>query len=291
MKSGFISIVGRTNAGKSSILNSLAEEKLAMVSHKQNATRRKINAILMHKDTQLIFIDTPGLHKSTKAINQLLIEQAIKSIADCDLILFVASVYDDIKDYESFLSLNPKVAHIVLINKIDLVKKEVLFKKLEEYSKFSTNFKAIIPYSCKQKTYKKILLDELIKYLPQHPFYYDPEFITTSNEKDIYRDFILESVYENLSDEVPYTTEVIIDKITEKAEIYYINATLITDTNSHKAMILGKDGATIKRIGKDARKKIEKLAQKKIMLKLFVLLKKNWHKNETELKKILYNEA
>ncbi|EAI4440424.1 GTPase Era [Campylobacter lari] len=290
MKSGFISIVGRTNAGKSSILNSLLEEKVAMVSHKQNATRRKINAIIMHENHQLIFIDTPGLHASSKAMNQLMIDLAIKSIVDCDVILFVASIYDDIKDYENFLSLNPKVPHIVLINKVDLVKKEVLLKKLSEYSQFNSHFSAIIPYSAKQKFYKKILLDEMIKYLPEHPYYFDPEFITTTNEKDIYRDFILEAIYENLSDEIPYSTEVKIEKIKELEQIYYINAIIITDSNSHKGMILGKDGATIKRIGKEARMKIEKLAQKKVMLKLFVQLEKNWHKNEQNLKKILYDE-
>ncbi|MCV3431670.1 GTPase Era [Campylobacter lari] len=290
MKSGFISIVGRTNAGKSSILNSLLEEKVAMVSHKQNATRRKINAIIMHENHQLIFIDTPGLHASSKAMNQLMIDLAIKSIADCDVILFVASIYDDIKDYENFLSLNPKVPHIVLINKVDLVKKEVLLKKLSEYSQFNSHFSAIIPYSAKQKFYKKILLDEMVKYLPEHPYYFDPEFITTTKEKDIYRDFILEAIYENLSDEIPYSTEVKIEKIKELEQIYYINAIIITDSNSHKGMILGKDGATIKRIGKEARVKIEKLAQKKVMLKLFVQLEKNWHKNEQNLKKILYDE-
>ncbi|EAL4711883.1 GTPase Era [Campylobacter lari] len=290
MKSGFISIVGRTNAGKSSILNSLLEEKVAMVSHKQNATRRKINAIIMHENHQLIFIDTPGLHASSKAMNQLMIDLAIKSIADCDVILFVVSIYDDIKDYENFLNLNPKVPHIVLINKVDLAKKEVLLKKLNEYSQFSSHFSAIMPYSAKKKFYKKILLDEMVKYLPEHPYYFDPEFITTTNEKDIYRDFILEAIYENLSDEIPYNTEVKIEKIKELEQIYYINAIIITDSNSHKGMILGKDGTTIKRIGKEARVKIEKLAQKKVMLKLFVQLEKNWHKNEQNLKKILYNE-
>ncbi|EAI5629992.1 GTPase Era [Campylobacter lari] len=290
MKSGFISIVGRTNAGKSSILNSLLEEKVAMVSHKQNATRRKINAIIMHENHQLIFIDTPGLHVSSKVMNQLMIDLAIKSIADCDVILFVVSIYDDIKNYENFLNLNPKVPHIVLINKVDLVKKEVLLKKLNEYSQFSSHFSAIMPYSAKKKFYKNILLDEMVKYLPEHPYYFDPEFITTTNEKDIYRDFILEAIYENLSDEIPYSTEVKIEKIKELEQIYYINATIITDSNSHKGMILGKDGATIKRIGKEARVKIEKLAQKKVMLKLFVQLEKNWHKNEQNLKKILYDE-
>ncbi|EHH0538299.1 GTP-binding protein, partial [Campylobacter lari] len=140
MKSGFVSIVGRTNAGKSSILNSLLEEKIAMVSHKQNATRRKINAIIMHEKNQVIFIDTPGLHASSKAMNQLMIDLAIKSIADCDVILFVASIYDDIIDYENFLKLNPKVPHIVLINKVDLADKKTLLSKLAQYNQFSSYF-------------------------------------------------------------------------------------------------------------------------------------------------------
>lgn len=289
MKSGFVSVIGRTNAGKSTLINSLLEEKITLVSHKQNATRRKIKAIVMHGNDQIIIVDTPGLHKSSQKINQMLVQSAIKSISDCDLILFVASVFDPIKDYEDFLSLNPKVPHIIVINKVDLTNNMQLLQKLNEYNQFNT-FKAVIPYSSKKKSYKKILLDEIIKYLPEHEYFYDPQFLTTSNEKDLYRDFILEAVYENLSEELPYCSEVLIKKLKDKNKFLIIEADIITDTNSHKAMIIGKEGKTLKRIGKDARIKISKLAQKKVLLKLFIQIKKNWQKDENFIKKLLNEE-
>ncbi|MBZ7961448.1 GTPase Era [Campylobacter molothri] len=290
MKSGFVSIIGRTNAGKSALVNSLLEEKITLVSHKQNATRRKIKAIVMHKEDQIIFIDTPGLHQSKATLNQMLIESAIKSMGDCDLILFVASVFDDLKNYKEFLALKPKVPHIIILNKIDLTHNDILLKKLNDYAKFSEHFKAIIPYSCKKKSYKKILLDEIVKYLDEHEYFYDPEFLTPSSQKEIYRDFILESIYENLSQELPYCTEVIINKIKEKTKLIIIEAQIITDTNSHKAMLIGKNGATLNRIGKDARMKITRLAQNKVLLKLYIVVKKNWQKDEDFLKKMLNYE-
>ncbi|MFX3626726.1 GTPase Era [Campylobacter sp. LH-2024] len=290
MKSGFVSIIGRTNAGKSALVNSLLEEKITLVSHKQNATRRKIKAIVMHKEDQIIFIDTPGLHQSKATLNQMLIESAIKSMGDCDLILFVASVFDDLKNYEEFLALKSKVPHIIILNKVDLTHNDILLKKLNDYAKFSEHFKAIIPYSCKKKSYKKILLDEIVKYLDEHEYFYDPEFLTPSSQKEIYRDFILESIYENLSQELPYCTEVIINKIKEKTKLIIIEAQIITDTNSHKAMLIGKNGATLNRIGKDARMKITQLAQNKVLLKLYIVVKKNWQKDEDFLKKMLNYE-
>ncbi|MGH2305791.1 GTPase Era [Campylobacter taeniopygiae] len=290
MKSGFVSIIGRTNAGKSALVNSLLEEKITLVSHKQNATRRKIKAIVMHKKDQIIFIDTPGLHQSNATLNQMLIESTIKAMGDCDLILFVASVFDDLKNYEEFLTLKPKVPHIIVLNKVDLTDNATLLKKLNDYAKFSEYFKAIIPYSCKKKTYKKTLLDEIVKYLDEHEYFYDPDFLTPSSQKELYRDFILESIYENLSQELPYCTEVMINKIKEKTNLIVIEAQIITDTNSHKAMLIGKNGSTLNRIGKDARIKIAQLAQNKILLKLYVVVKKNWQKDEDFLKKILNYE-
>ncbi|TKX31969.1 GTPase Era [Campylobacter estrildidarum] len=290
MKSGFVSIIGRTNAGKSALVNSLLEEKITLVSHKQNATRRKIKAIVMHEKDQIIFIDTPGLHKSSATLNQMLVESAIKAMGDCDLILFVASVFDDLKNYEEFLTLKPKVPHIIVLNKVDLTDNATLLKKLNDYAKFSDHFKAIIPYSCKKKTYKKLLLDEIVKYLDEHEYFYDPDFLTPSSQKELYRDFILESIYENLSEELPYSSEVIVTKAKEKSNLIIIDAQIITDTHSHKAMLIGKDGITIKRIGKDARKKISQLAQNKILLNLYVIVKKNWQKDEDFLKKNLNYE-
>lgn len=290
MKSGFVSIIGRTNAGKSTLINSLVDEKIALVSHKQNATRRKIKAIVMNEDNQIIFIDTPGIHESNVILNQLLIESAIKSMGDCDAILFVASVFDDTKDYEKFLNLNPKVPHIIALNKVDLTNNATLLKKLSDYSKFNNHFKAILPYSCKKKTYQKALLDELCKLLPEHNHFYDSNFLTPSSEKELFRDFVLESIYENLSDELPYCCEVLITKVKENTNLTIIDAQIITDTNSHKAMLIGKDGATLKRIGKNARIKITKLIQNKVLLKLFVVVKKNWQKDKDFLKKILNYE-
>ncbi|EKP4839871.1 GTPase Era [Campylobacter upsaliensis] len=290
MKSGFISLIGRTNAGKSTLINSLLEEKIALVSHKQNATRRKIKAIVMQDDNQLIFIDTPGLHESKATLNQLLVQSAMKAMKDCDVIVFVASVFDEISDYEKFLALNPQIPHLVVLNKVDLAKNEKVLQKLSEYAKFSGDFQAILPYSCKQKSYKQALLDEIIKLLPKHEHFYDPAFLTPSSEKELFRDFILESLYENLSEELPYCSEVLMQNVKEKSNLFIIHAQILTDTNSHKAMIIGKEGATLKRIGKNARIKIENLTQKKVLLKLFVVVKKAWQKDENFLKKMLEYE-
>lgn len=287
LKSGFISLIGRTNAGKSSLINALSEQKLALVSHKKNATRRKLNAIIMHEGNQLIFVDTPGLHQSEKKLNQKLVEVAMNSLSQCDFALFVASIFDDIKEYENFLQ-KCKVEHIVLLNKIDLAKNEQILKKLEEYAKFSKQFKAIIPFSCRQKSNKKSLLDELCKYLPEHPYFFEPEFLTNTSEKELFRDFILEALFENFSDELPYSCEVFVQKVKEEPEISFIDAIIITDTPAHKGILIGKDGTSLKRLGKSARFKISKFTQKKIMLNLFIQIKKAWQKDDEFLKKVAF---
>lgn len=286
MRSGFVSIVGRANAGKSSLLNSLLDEKIAIVSHKQNATRRKINAIVMNGDDQIIFIDTPGLHESGKVLNQLMVEAAKKAIADCDLILFLAPASDSTADYEKFLALRPKHPHIVVLSKVDMISNAELLAKLNEYAKFSDKFRAILPYSAKKQTYKKSLLEAISKLLPEHEYYYDPEFITTTNERDIFRDFILEAIYDNLSDELPYSCDAIVNKVIEKPDITEIYATIITEREAHKPLIIGRGAETLKRIGIVARKLISNLIQKKVFLKLNVVVKKGWNKDEKLIKRL-----
>ncbi|MBR8464044.1 GTPase Era [Campylobacter sp. faydin G-24] len=286
MRSGFVSIIGRTNAGKSSLLNALLNEKIAIVSHKQNATRRKINGIVMNGEDQVIFIDTPGLHESNKKLNQLMINEAIKSMGDCDLIIFIASIHDSTENYEKFLSLKPTKPHILVLSKIDEAKNEAVLKKMTQYNKFSDHFVSLVPFSTKQLTYKKPLLDEICKLLPEHPYFYNPEFITTTNEKEIFRDFILEAIYENLSDEIPYSSEVVVDKVIERDNVTNVYATVITERDTHKSMIIGKNGETIKRIGITARKLIAILTQKKIFIKLVVIVKKGWSKNEKTIKNL-----
>lgn len=286
MKSGFVSIIGRTNAGKSSLLNFLLDEKITIVSHKQNATRRKISGIVMNGQDQIIFTDTPGLHESDKTLNKLMINEAIKSMSDCDVIVFLASIHDQTNEYEKFLNLKPSAPHILVLTKVDEVSNDKILKKISEYSKFQDKFTALMPFSIKKQTYKKPLLDEICKLLPEHEYFYDPEFLTPTNEKEIYKDFILEAIYDNLSDELPYSTDVLIDKVKEKREIIEIFASIITDKELHKSMIIGKNGETIKRIGINSRKMISKLTDKKVFLKLVVVVKKGWSKNEKIIKQI-----
>lgn len=287
MKSGFVSIIGRTNAGKSSFLNALLNEKIAIVSHKQNATRRKINGIVMNGEDQIIFTDTPGLHESNKAINQLLISQAIKSMGDCDLIVFLAPIHDDTSDYEKFLALNPEKPHILVLTKVDESSNAKVLEKITQYQKFQDKFAALLTFSTKQPTYKKPLLDEICKLLPEHEYFYDPEFLTPTNEKEIFREFILEAIYENLSDEIPYLSDAIIKSVKEKTGITEIYASIITERDIHKSMIIGKNGETIKRIGIFTRKLIQNLTNTKVFLKLDVVVKKGWSKEEKSLNQII----
>jgi hypothetical protein len=287
LKSGFVSIIGRTNAGKSSFLNALLNEKIAIVSHKQNATRRKINGIVMNGEDQIIFTDTPGLHESNKAINQLLISQAIKSMGDCDLIVFLAPIHDDTSDYEKFLALNPEKPHILVLTKVDESSNAKVLEKITQYQKFQDKFAALLTFSTKQPTYKKPLLDEICKLLPEHEYFYDPEFLTPTNEKEIFREFILEAIYENLSDEIPYLSDAIIKSVKEKTGITEIYASIITERDIHKSMIIGKNGETIKRIGIFARKLIQNLTNSKVFLKLDVVVKKGWSKEEKSLNQII----
>ena len=286
MKSGFVSIIGRTNAGKSSLLNFLLDAKITIVSHKQNATRRKISGIVMNGEDQIVFTDTPGLHESNKTLNKLMINEAIKSMGDCDAIVFLAPIHDSIEDYVKFLNLNPQKPHILLLTKVDEVPNAKVLEKIAQYQQFQDKFTALLPFSVKKQTYKKPLLDEICKLLPEHEYFYDPEFLTPTNEKEIFREFILEALYDNLSDEIPYSTDVLIDKVKEKPDITEIYATIITEREIHKSMIIGKNGQTIKRIGINSRKKIGELTQKKVFLKLNASIKKGWDKNEDIIKKI-----
>ncbi|QKF64603.1 GTPase Era [Campylobacter corcagiensis] len=283
-RSGFVSLIGRTNAGKSSLINFLLGEKLSMVSHKQNATRRKINAIVMNGDDQIIFIDTPGLHESSKVMNKLMIDVALKSMGDADLVLFLASVHDSTQNYEKFLNLKRSVGHILVLTKIDEVDDKKLANKLMEYSKFSKEFISLVPVSIKKNICKKALLDEISKNLPLHPHYYDKELISTTNTKDIYRDLILEGVFDSVSSEIPYCTDVIVERVEERDDIVKIYAKIITDNNHHKKILIGKGGETIKRIGIRSKKLISEFTKVKIFVKLEVIVKKGWNLDENSVK-------
>jgi len=291
-KAGFVSLIGRPNAGKSTLMNSLLGEKIAMVSQKANATRRRSNAIVMHKDAQIIFVDTPGLHEREKILNQFMLDEALKAMGDCDLIVYLAPVTDSVEHYEKFLQLNKKnTKHIIVISKIDQVKQDKLFKTIASYNQFAEHFEALIPMAIPKKVGHDDLLDVIAKNLPDSPYLFDPEDLTSELVRDIYAGFIREGIFENVSDEIPYESDVIIEGIEEEKNVDVIHAMIIIEKESQKGIIIGKGGESIKRIGKYAREKIERLSTKKAYLNLQVVVKKGWTKDVNFLKEIGYDNA
>lgn len=289
-KCGYVSVVGRPNAGKSSLLNWLVGEKIAMVSHKANATRKRSNIIVMHNDDQIVFVDTPGIHETEKLLNQFMLDEALKAIGDCDLILFLAPVTDKLTHYENFLEKNKKnTKHILLLTKIDNVTNNEVLEKMKEYEEYSDRYEAVIPVSIKKQTRHADILDVVTKNLPEHPYLFDPEILTTEHMRDIFKEFIRESIFDNISDEIPYETDVLINKVEEKKDLDVVKATIIVQKSTQKGMIIGKGATAIKRIGKDARLKIEKLTGRKCFLELFVSIKKGWTKNKQGLKELGYD--
>ncbi len=288
-KAGFVSLIGRPNAGKSTLMNSLLGEKIAMVSQKANATRRRSNAIVMYEDTQIIFVDTPGLHEREKILNQFMLDEALKAMGDCDLIVYLAPVTDSVEHYEKFLKLNnSKVKHIIVLSKIDQVSQDKLFKKISQYNQFAKHFEALIPVAIPKKVGHEDLLKTIGKNLPESPFLFDPEDLTSELVRDIYSGFIREGIFENVSDEIPYESDVMIDSIEENGKVDKIYATIIIEKESQKGIIIGRGGESIKRIGKSAREKIERLSGKKAYLNLQVSVKKGWSKDKASLEELGY---
>ncbi|MDA3966824.1 GTPase Era [Helicobacter sp. WB40] len=289
-KAGFVALLGRPNAGKSTLLNALLGERLALVSHKANATRKRLNVIVMWEDTQIIFVDTPGIHKQEKLLNEYMLKEALKALDDCDFLIFLAPASDRISFYEEFLELNKnKKKHILVLSKADMVSKDELLSKIKEYEKYSGVYEELIPVSYKDDKSLESLLKAISKYIPQNPYYYDQEILSPESTKEIVKEIIRESCFAFLSDELPYESDVMINKYTEKESVDVIRATIIVLKDSQKGIVVGKGGATIKRIGKDCRVKIERFLGKRVYLELFVKVVPNWSKEKEMLKKVGYN--
>lgn len=294
-KAGFVAVVGRPNAGKSTLLNYIVGEKLAMVSKKAQATRKRMNIIVMHEnhhgeESQIIFVDTPGIHEKERLLNQFMMDEALKAMGDADLIIFLAPITDKLTEYEKFLKMTEArgTKHIVLLTKMDHVKQGDILKKLGEYQKYQDRFEAIIPFSVNKKIGKSQLLDEISKRLPTSPFLFDTEILTTDNIRDIYKELIRESIFENLSDEIPYESDVTIEKIDETDSLDTVYATIVVEKDTQKGMIVGEKGLGIKRVGKLARQQMELFSGKKIYLDLHVSVKKGWSKNRDGLEDMGY---
>jgi GTP-binding protein Era len=279
-RAGFIAIIGKPNAGKSSLLNWLLDEKVAMVSKKANATRKRANAIVMHNSTQFIFIDTPGIHESERLLNKFMLEETLKAMGDADLILFLLPATDSLQSYKDFLSKELKIPHIILLTKCDKITNGQLLKKLSEFEPYKSNFKTLIPISIKHKSAKSYLLNELQKFMPKHPYFYDPELISTQMIREIYAEYIREAVFEFVSDEIPYSSHVIIDRIEESENLDKVYATIIVEKESQKNILIGQNGNVIKKISIYAREMMEKLTNKQIFIKISINCNKNWTKNE-----------
>ena len=261
-----------------------------MVSHKRNATRKRLLSIYRHNNSQMVFTDTPGIHRQENVLGRFMLQESLKALGDADIVLLLIPIKDDITTYQGFLKLNKKnKKHIILLTKSDRAKDRQMLSKLKLYNEYSNDFLSIIPISTKQDRFKKIVLEEIDKHLDYSPFYYDDEYISTSITSDIYKDFIREGIFESASDEVPYGSDVLMDRVEENESLYKVYANIVVETNSHKKILIGKDGGTIKRIRVYAQKRIEEFSEVKVYLELTVIIKKGWSKNKKFLNDIGYS--
>ena len=292
-KSGFVAMLGRTNVGKSTLVNLLVGEKVAATANKVQTTRTAIKGIVNREDSQIIFIDTPGIHKPRTKLNETMIETSFGVINEIDLILFVIEATSkeigrgDMRILEKIKESHKKT--ILIINKIDLVKREELLNLIDLY-KNEYDFEAVIPISSLQNKYRDIILDEIEKNLKPGPAYYDKEEYTDQTLRQLAEETIREKALKFLQDEVPHGIYVEVEKMkfrkNQKGEdLYDIEATIYCLRNSHKGIIIGKDGNMLKRIGQAARIDMEENFGTKVNLKTWVKVKEDWQDDTSIVKK------
>ena len=284
-KCGYVTIIGKTNVGKSTFLNKFLEKKVSITANKSQTTRSNIYAIKSLKTTQIIFIDTPGIHKkSEKTINKVLRKKPAEVIHDVDVIIFMVSgtKFDAIDKESLDLANESHAKKILVINKIDLVKnKKELFSFVEKtFNK--DDFYSIIPISAKNNDGIDLVQQELEKALPENEFFYPEEIDFQSNTFEI-SEIIREKVIRLLGDELPYETAVVIELLNEKKDVFEIDANIYVSKQSQKSIVIGKSGEKIKSIGTAARIDLERKLNKKVMLKLWCKVQKNWVNNPISL--------
>ena len=292
-KSGFVTIIGRTNVGKSTLINLLVGEKVAAIANKVQTTRNAIKGIVNRENSQIIFIDTPGIHKPKHKLNKTMVETSFSTIPDSDLILFlIEATSDSIGGGDRIILEKIKESKrktILIINKIDLVKREKLLNLIDLYSK-EYNFEAVIPISAYQSKYREIILDEIEKNIKPGPAYYDIEEYTDQTMRQLAEETIREKALKLLQDEVPHGIYVEVEKMNirknkNNEDIYDIEATIYCLKESHKGIIIGKNGEMLKKIGRAARIDMEENFGLKINLKTWVKVKEDWIDNDSIVSK------
>jgi len=292
MKSGFISIVGRPNVGKSTLLNSIIGKKIAITSDKPGTTRNIIEGIYNDDDVQMVFVDTPGIHKPKHKLGRFLNKQAYFSIHDVDVVMMLLDITEPLGKGDLFVieALEEVTSPVILvINKIDKLPKEEILKKIDEY-KDLYNFEEIVPISALKGENIDRLLEVLKKYLKDSIKYFDENTITSAGKEFILSELIREKILHLTEEEVPHSTACLIEKIEEDEELISINAVIIVDRESLKKIIIGKQGSMIKEIGTRARRDIEALLNKKVYLELFVKVIPKWRDKEKSLYELGFHD-
>ena len=288
MKSGFVSIIGRPNSGKSTLLNHLVGEKVSIVTNKPQTTRRVVRGIVTRPEGQIVFLDTPGIHKPIHRMNERMMKAVREAMADIDLILLIVDASAEFGRGDEFtLDLLKAVTgnKFLLLNKIDLVEKKNLLPVIERYSKLG-DFAEIVPISALSGENVDMLTGQILKYLPEGPMFYPADQISDQQERVIAAEMIREKLILLTEEEMPYSTAVVIDRFEEDPKLHRIFATIFVERDSQKGIIIGKAGQKLKEIGTEARKELESFLGRKVFLDLHVKVKKRWRDDEETLRSL-----
>jgi GTP-binding protein Era len=288
MKVGFVNIFGRPNAGKSTLLNALMGEKLAIVSHKVQTTRHRIKGILTEKEYQVIFSDTPGIIEPKYKLHEKMMQAVKGALEDADVALLLVDVKENWEEVDAiFSALKLKVPAIVALNKIDLVSEEKI-KEATEFFSSKSYCKKVITISALSGINKKKFINAILDFLPEGEPFYEGDDISDLNTRFFVSELIREKIYQLAQDEIPYHTAVLIREYQEKTTLVKIVADIIVHRETQKAILIGEKGSMIKRLGSEARKDIEAFIGQKIFLELFVKVKPKWRENDLQLKEYGY---
>lgn len=294
-KSGFVTLIGRPNVGKSTLMNQIIGQKIAITSNKPQTTRNRIQTVYSEENGQIIFLDTPGIHKAKNKLGEYMVTVAERTLNEVDVILWLVEPTTYIGAGEQHIAetlKRVKTPVILVINKIDTVKKEELLPVIESYQKLH-EFAEIVPVSAMNGENKENLVSTIFEYLEEGPRFYDEDTITDQPERQIVAELIREKALRLLNDEIPHGIAVSIEKMKERkgGKIMDIEATIVCERDSHKGIIIGKKGAMLKNIGMNARREIENLLDQQVNLQLWVKVRKDWRDSDMFLKNYGYNKT